>query len=79
MSEKKATEGVNCEKLARDHELPGGYIRNAVLRAAFVAAATDRPVDHRILEIAARIAMKQQGMLVKGSPHGDLWRHSHDM
>jgi len=65
---------IDYPRLAREFDLSGGHIRNAVLEAAFVAAAADRPVDTSLLQMAARIALKQQGKLVQGSPHGDLWR-----
>ncbi len=64
---------IDFDRLAAEFELSGGHIRNAVLRAAFIAATRDRSVDHELLRIAARIELKQQGMLVQGSPHGELW------
>ncbi len=67
---------IDYEQLARTFELSGGHIRNAVLRAAFIAATRERKLDHELLRIAARIELKQQGMLVVGSPHGELWGKS---
>jgi hypothetical protein len=52
--------------------MAGGHIRNAVLRAAFIAASRDRPVDHDLLSLAARIELKEQGMLVHGNPLHEL-------
>ncbi len=64
---------LNYDRLARAFDLSGGHIRNAVLQAAFIAAERNRPIDQRLIETAARIAMKQQGMLVQGTPHAELW------
>ncbi len=46
------TEGIAPEKLARLNAA-GGHIRNIALHAAFLAAATDRPVTMADLEAAA--------------------------
>ena len=45
---------VDVAALARAFELAGGHIRNAVLRAAFVAADRGAAIDHALLERAAR-------------------------
>jgi hypothetical protein len=58
--------------LARQFELTGGLIRNAVLRAAFFAASDDRPIDYKLLEIATRMEQKNQSMLMRGDPLQDL-------
>jgi hypothetical protein len=63
---------VDVAALARNFELSGGLIRNAVLRAAFMAASRERPLDQSLLSLAARIEMREQGLLVQGSPHEDL-------
>ncbi|MEZ4269590.1 MAG: ATP-binding protein [Myxococcota bacterium] len=63
---------VDVAALARTFELSGGLIRNAVLRAAFMAASRERPLDQSLLSLAARIEMREQGLLVQGSPHDDL-------
>lgn len=65
-------ERVDFGALARDYELSGGLIRNAALRAAFMAASRDIPLGQGLLDLAARIEMREQGFLVKGSPYGDL-------
>ena len=61
-------DGIDFQKLADEFDLSGGHIRNAVLRAAFLAASRDRRIDQRLLHISARIEMKEQGMLVHGNP-----------
>ncbi len=57
---------INFAHLAEQHVLSGGHIKNAVLRAAFLAAARDQRLDERLLETAARMEMRAQGMLVHG-------------
>ncbi|MCB9785147.1 MAG: ATP-binding protein [Deltaproteobacteria bacterium] len=63
---------VDCEALAEEFELAGGLIRNAVLRAAFLAASREIVVDHELLRLSARIEMKEQGMLIRGNPHHEI-------
>ena len=60
------------EGLAKDFDLSGGLIRNAVLRAAYMAASRNRNIDHDLLELSARLELKQQGKLLTGDPLGDL-------
>jgi DNA polymerase III delta prime subunit len=60
------------DTLAEAFELSGGLIRNAVLRAAYMAAARDIAVDYALLEIAARIEQKHQHMLMRGDPMREL-------
>lgn len=66
------SDDVWFEGLAKDFELSGGLIRNAVLRAAYMAASRDRTIDHDLLELSARLELKQQGKLLTGDPLGDL-------
>lgn len=55
---------IDYRELATEFEISGGYIKNSILRAAFMAASQDTVVDQDILYQAARIEMKSQGMLV---------------
>jgi len=55
---------IDVRELATEFEISGGYIKNSILRAAFMAASQDTVVDQEILYQAARIEMKSQGMLV---------------
>jgi len=66
------SDDVWFEGLAKDFELSGGLIKNAVLRAAYMAASRDRAIDHDLLELSARLELKQQGKLLTGDPLGDL-------
>ncbi|MCL2325887.1 MAG: ATP-binding protein [Proteobacteria bacterium] len=58
---------IDVRELATEFEISGGYIRNAILRAAFMAASTEGVVDQDTLYQAARIEMKSMGMLVSHS------------
>ncbi|MFO0744492.1 MAG: ATP-binding protein [Myxococcota bacterium] len=68
----QAVDDADIADLAKEFELTGGLIRNAVLRAAFFAASADRPIDYRLLEIATRMEQKNQSMLLRGDPMQDL-------
>lgn len=63
---------IDLEDLAYEFELAGGHIKNAVLRAAFIAATRGCLIDQELLRIAARIELKEQGLLVHGSPYDEL-------
>ncbi|MBH24308.1 MAG: hypothetical protein CMH57_07650 [Myxococcales bacterium] len=52
--------------LAEKYELAGGNIRNAILRAAFWAAAKARPITTEDLELAAEKEAREIGKLVQG-------------
>ncbi len=58
---------IDYRELATEFEISGGYIKNSILRAAFIAASTNSVVDQDILYQAARIEMKSMGMLVSHS------------
>ncbi|MDY0061596.1 MAG: AAA family ATPase [Myxococcota bacterium] len=51
--------------LAERYELAGGNIKNAVLRAAFIAADRGTMVDHDCLERAAELEYEEIGKLAK--------------
>ncbi len=54
--------------LAEDYpEMCGGHIRNAVLRAAFLAAADRTPMSQQHLERAARSEYRSMGKLLRDS------------
>ena len=55
---------LDFEGLARRYAMSGGYIRNAVLRAAFVAADRGKPITHEALERAARREYEGMGKIV---------------
>jgi AAA+ superfamily predicted ATPase len=56
---------VDAEVLAHLYDLCGGSIRNAAVRAAFLAAAEERPLDLRTCLVAAERECTEMGHLVK--------------
>jgi ATP-dependent 26S proteasome regulatory subunit len=56
-------EGVDFDGLARRFAMSGGYIRNAVLRAAFVAADEDGCITQAHLEGAAQLEYEAMGKI----------------
>ena len=62
-----AVEGdLDFTKLAKLAELSGAHIQNAILRAAFAAAAEGRAVTQADLASSARDEARELGMLVRG-------------
>ncbi|SDS77832.1 ATP-binding protein [Actinopolymorpha singaporensis] len=59
---------VDPAALAALYEIPGGLIRNAALAAAFVAAATGRPIDQSALVEAVRDEYRKAGRSFPGAP-----------
>jgi len=55
------TDEPDLAELARRYPLTGGYIRNAVLRAAYVAAGRDTPLSMADLERAVRAEYLSRG------------------
>ncbi|MEO8705813.1 MAG: ATP-binding protein, partial [Kofleriaceae bacterium] len=55
--------GLAFEKLAHKYQLSGGYIRNACLRAAFLAAEDAQPVSQSHLERAVALEFAELGKL----------------
>ena len=55
---------VDADALAIRFEMSGGYIRNAVLRSAFLAAAANSPISHGLLERAAIVEYEAMGKIV---------------
>ena len=56
---------VDFQSLAKRYEdLAGGHIRNAVLRAAFLAASEDTPIRQELLERAAMAEYREMGKIL---------------
>ena len=55
---------LEFEHLGERFAMSGGYIRNAVIRAAFIAAAEGKRLGQRHLEYAARLEYEAMGKLV---------------
>lgn len=54
---------IDFASLARRFRMSGGYIRNAVLRAAFLAAEEGTGISHDHLERAVRMEFREMGKL----------------
>lgn len=63
--------GLDLEWMGKTFELTGGHIRNALLRAAMLAAEADRPVGQRMLYDAAAAEYKELGKLAPAYPFED--------
>lgn len=57
-------ENVDFARLAENYVMSGGYIRNAALRAAFMAADERTSIQQLHLERAARLEYEGLGKLV---------------
>jgi SpoVK/Ycf46/Vps4 family AAA+-type ATPase len=55
---------LQLDALASEFEMSGGYIKNAVLRAAFLAADTSGRIDARLLARAAQLECEAMGRVV---------------
>ena len=55
---------INWKALAKDYEISGGYIKNAVLRAAFLAADANTPINMTLLRRSASLEMEDMGRLI---------------
>lgn len=71
-SEPICADDLDLDEIAKTFDMSGGHIKNAVMRAAYIAAARDALIDHDTLVLAARIELKQQGKLLMGDPLRDL-------
>ncbi|MCB9727409.1 MAG: ATP-binding protein [Deltaproteobacteria bacterium] len=60
-------EGIDFERLGTCFELSGGHIKNAVLRAAYRAAARQRSIEWADFEFAAEQECKNAGKLFRTS------------
>jgi hypothetical protein len=54
---------IDLGELARKYKMSGGYIRNATLRAAFLAAADQSPLRQEHLERAVKLEYREIGKL----------------
>jgi DNA replication protein DnaC len=55
---------VDFHTLATEFELSGGYIKNAALRAAFLAASHDAPINMVLLRVASALELEDMGHVV---------------
>ena len=57
---------LDFEELAGTWQLSGGYIRNAALRAAYLAAVEERPLSMNHLLRAVRLEYRDRAKLAEG-------------
>lgn len=66
-SKLRRSRNIDFRALAEEYEMSGGYIKNVALRAAFLAAAANGPVDMTTIRRAAALELEDQGKLVSNS------------
>ncbi len=64
---------LDFDELGRCFELSGGSIKNAVLRAAYRAAATQRPIGMDLVEDAAKRECQAAGKLFRVPRRDEVW------
>jgi SpoVK/Ycf46/Vps4 family AAA+-type ATPase len=62
---------LDLDRLGAQYELAGGNIRNAALRAAFLAAAAGGPIDMNMCMLAAEREAREMGLLVRSATQPD--------
>jgi SpoVK/Ycf46/Vps4 family AAA+-type ATPase len=60
---------IDYERLGRTFELSGGHIKNAILRAAYLAAQHGKPIDNALLAEAAEKECAAAGKLFHNPGH----------
>ena len=65
---------LDIDWLSESFEITGGSIRNAVVRAAFIAAATGRQIDTEIAAIGVAREYRMVGRLLKSVDFGQYLR-----
>ena len=55
---------IDLHVLAKEFELSGGYIKNAAVRAAFLAAQANAPIGMEILRLASALELEDMGRVV---------------
>jgi SpoVK/Ycf46/Vps4 family AAA+-type ATPase len=66
-------EGIDFDWLGETFELSGGHVRNAVLRAAMVAADADKALSNRMVYDAAAAEYRELGKLAPPYPFDEAW------
>jgi SpoVK/Ycf46/Vps4 family AAA+-type ATPase len=64
---------IDFDELGANFELSGGHIKNAVVRAAYRAAARDSSITYKDVEFAAEQECKNAGKLFRTSSRSDDW------
>jgi ATP-dependent 26S proteasome regulatory subunit len=61
----RLADDVDLQRLAELYEMSGAHIKNACVRAAFLAAAAGGPIDMAAVMQAAERECREMGLLVK--------------
>ncbi|MCW5801197.1 MAG: AAA family ATPase [Deltaproteobacteria bacterium] len=61
--------GIDLRELAAEFELSGGYIKNAAVRAAFLAAQVGAPIGMEVLRLASALELEDMGRVVWARAH----------
>ncbi len=64
---------LNLTALANEFELSGGYIKNAAVRAAFLAASVGAPIGMDILRLASALELEDMGRVVVNRQNSDAY------
>jgi SpoVK/Ycf46/Vps4 family AAA+-type ATPase len=60
---------IDYARLGKTFELSGGHIKNAILRAAYIAAQREQPIDQALLAEAAEKECAAAGKLFQNPSH----------
>jgi len=66
-AEAKIDADIDFSLLADRYEMSGGYIRNSVVRAAYLAASDAAPIGMRHLQRAATLEYTAMGKIIHAS------------
>ncbi|HEY2743186.1 MAG TPA: ATP-binding protein [Polyangia bacterium] len=58
------TDNIGFAELAKRLQMSGGYIRNAVMRAGYLAAAQGKPITTALLKHAAELVLRDAGKVI---------------
>jgi SpoVK/Ycf46/Vps4 family AAA+-type ATPase len=70
MPKKAPVQEIDYRALAEEFELSGGYIKNAAVRAAFLAAHAGGAINMKILRRAAALELEDMGRVVQNLAEG---------
>ena len=70
--EAEVSNDIDWKMMAEEFEMSGGLIKNAVLRAAFLATEDERPIGHEHLYRAAVTELADAGHVIRDDVHR-LW------
>ena len=58
------TDAIGFGELAKRLQMSGGYVRNAVMRAGYLAAAQGKPITTALLKHAAELVLRDAGKVI---------------